>query len=311
METTVVVHMTECKPHSTVASARVARFISETLDVNLVDTKEKAEAYLSVHDKVGRIIIVNGPMAFCDFLVELASFVRIADKVVWVQQDYTIMPPAAVSNAESPFRKAFAEKQLRPIFWTTCKDNVRTEHDRYINWNQLTYDPKPLRTITDKTVLYYGAFRDKRLRSFTRFMKHPTYQLIISTTTLRAKKFRELGTGEVFVAPFDNVIIGAQSYASSLYIEDEKSHNSFHSPANRFYEMLSAGVPMFFDDLCTKMLKQAGITIPDKWLVGNGDDLAIKLDEANLTQMATEQRALWSKDYVGELRNRLLEIGNE
>lgn len=311
METTAVVHMTECKPHSTVASARVARFIKDTLDITLIDTKEVARDRIASCFFPERLIIVNGPMAFCDFLEELAVFVRAAKKVVWVQQDYTIMPPAAISNAESPFRKAFADKQLRPVFWTTCKDNVRTEHDRYINWNQLTYDPKEFVAPTIGRVLYYGAFREKRLRSFTRFMKDPLYPLEISTTTLRAKKFRELGTGEVFVKPFDNVIHEAQKYAASLYIEDEKSHNAFHSPANRFYEMLSAGVPIFFDDLCTRMLKSAGIHVPDKWCVGSASDLQNKFTTYDLDSMRKEQRELWHRDYVGELTNRLLEIGND
>ena len=152
METTAVVHMTECKPHSTVASARVARFIKDTLGVTLIDTKDVARDRIASCFFPERLIIVNGPMAFCDFLEELAVFVRAAKKVVWVQQDYTIMPPAAISNAESPFRKAFAERNLRPVFWTTCKDNVRTEYDRYINWNQLTYDPRELVAPTISSV---------------------------------------------------------------------------------------------------------------------------------------------------------------
>lgn len=306
----IVVHMTECKPHSTVASARVARFISETLSILLVDTGARAESVLGSNATINRLIIVNGPMAFCDFLEPLSRLVKKAMTVIWVQQDYTIMPPSADSKAESPFRKVFADRKLRPIFWTTCEHNIKTDQDKYINWNELTYRPQPILEEGVNKVLYYGAFREKRLESFNRFFRDPKYPLAISTTTLRSKKFRELGTGEVFVQPFDDVVVGARPYAASLYIEDERSHREFHSPANRFYEMLSAGVPMFFDHQCLPMLDKAGITVPDKWVVKDQAELSEKFGFLDKKAAAQEQRDMWSSDYVHHLKQRLKEIWN-
>lgn len=299
----IVVHMTECKPHSTVASARVARFISETIGVDLVDTKEKAEACVG---SVDTLIIVNGPMAFCDFLEALGALVTCANKVVWVQQDYAINPPAANSKAESPFRKAFADKKLRPVYWTTCKKNVVTPEDKYINWNQLTYDSSPFKIMKENRILYYGAFREKRISSFERFFKEPGIPLTISTTTLRRKKFEAMGINCKFVPAFENVIKDACHYDAAIYIEDDKSHKEFHSPANRFYEMLSAGVPIFFDVLSKSMLEEAGIVVPDKWLVKDGKELYQKYSVADLVGMRAEQRSMWEKDYVGELRQALI-----
>lgn len=303
-----VVHMTECKPESTIASAKVARFISTQLNIPLVDCMETAVEI----DTIDRLIIVNGPMAFCDFLPELAELVRIAKEVIWVQQDYTIMPPKADSEAESPFRKVFADRKLRPTFWTTCHENIRPgSKDKYINWNQLTYNLKPLHVATENRVLYYGAFREKRLQSFVRYFKDPAYPLAISTTTIRAKKFRALGTGEVFVPPFANVISGASRYAAALYIEDEKSHKAFHSPANRFYEMLSAGVPIFFDYECDVQLSNAGIHVPSAWKVSDNKDLAYKFAHTDLCEMRRAQRELWAKDYITDLSNQLMKAWND
>lgn len=300
-----VVHMTECKPFSTIASARVARFISEKLGIELIDTAMKA---VRADTNIEHLIIVNGPMAFCDFLEPLSQMVRNARKVVWVQQDYTINPPAASSKAESPFRKVFADRKLRPIYWTTCLNNVKEDSDRYINWNQLTYDPQPVRMMNENHVLYYGAFREKRIRSFERFFKDQNLPLAISTTTLRRKKFEAMGVRAKFVPPFDNVIHDACHFDAAIYIEDEKSHKEFHSPANRFYEMLSAGVPIFFDRLSVPMLAKAKIIVPEKWQVADGEDLYRKYTQADLVAMRQEQRALWQKDYVGELEKRLIEI---
>jgi hypothetical protein len=298
--------MTECKPNSTIASARVARFICDTLGLSLIDTKERAK------DKgpIEKLIIVNGPMAFCDFLPELATLVRRSKQVVWVQQDYTIMPPSANSNAESPFRKVFAELKLRPVFWTTCRNNVITEDDRYINWNQLTYDPHPFRMLSNNCVLYYGAFREKRQESFKRFFTG-TCPITVSTTTLRRKKFEAIGANVKFIKPFENVIKEACRFDAALYIEDERSHREFHSPANRFYEMLSAGVPIFFDIRSVKMLREANIIVPEKWQVENAADLEHMYRSTDLLAMRNEQRNLWTTDYVAELKSTLLEIYNE
>lgn len=295
----LVVHMTECKPHSTVASARVARFISETLGLLLVDTEERASALLKSNAGIERLIIVNGPMAFCSFLGPLSELVRKAQLVIWVQQDYTIMPPSSTSRAESPFRKVFADRKLRPIFWTTCEHNIRTSQDRYINWNSLTYAPLEIvPPDPDRFLLYYGAFREKRIPSFKRFFSCPRpYPLRISTTITRSKKFCELiGLGEVYVQPFPDVISGAKGYSASLYIEDERSHSEFHSPANRFYEMLSAGVPLLFDHLCLPMLSKAGIEVPDQWAVVGKDELSEKFSQIDKVTTAQEQRRLWHDD---------------
>ena len=303
-----VVHMTECKPHSTIASVKVARFISDTLGIELVDTSEKAK---SAEQKIKHLIIVNGPMAFCDFLEPLSVMVWNAENVIWVQQDYTISPPSAHSKAQSPFRKVFADRMLRPMFWTTCKNNVKELGDKYINWNQLTYEPMSFRMMKDNHVLYYGAFREKRIKSFERFFLEENLPLTISTTTLRRKKFEALGVRANFVPPFENVIREACHFDAALYIEDEKSHKEFHSPANRFYEMLSAGVPIFFDIESVPMLKQAGIYVPEKWCVKNGADLYQKYMQEDLITMRQEQRVMWDKDYVSELKQRLLEIWKE
>lgn len=302
-----VAHMTECKPGSTIASARVARFISDTLSIPLIDTGAKTKDI----GEIDRLIIVNGPMAFCDFLPELAELVRRTEEVIWVQQDYTIMPPKPVSDAQSPFRKVFADRRIRPTFWTTCSDNILLPRDRYINWNQLTYEQKPFRIATENSVLYYGAFREKRIKSFDRYFREPMYPLSISTTTLRAKKFRELNTGEVFIPPFNSVINEAGRFAAALYIEDEKSHSSFHSPANRFYEMLSAGVPMFFDSLCVPQLEKAGISVPLAWWVSSNKELSSKFANWDLGEMRRAQRDLWAMDYVANLTDQLLKAWND
>lgn len=308
----LVVHMTPCKPNSTIASARVARFIVNTLAeerFNLVDTRELAQTMIDMGAPLKNLIIVNGPMAFCDFLPEIAVLVKMADTVVWVQQDYTITPPSSDSKAESPFRKVFAELNLRPIYWTTVKKNVQTIADCYINWNQLTWDPQPYPELSeDPTLFYYGAYREKREKDFLKYFCTSQYEVKVSTTPIRGKKFKAVNDDIAIVPPFTS-LGEIPSCRATLYIEDERSHREFHSPANRFYEMLSAGIPIFFDAKTLPMLKEADIIPRAEWVVHNATELAEGMKSKHkMGIMLRDQRVMWADNYIHALRQRLLHI---
>lgn len=306
----IVAHMTKCSANSTVASARVARFLVHTLgdytEISLVDDSASAEDAVMINGSIEHLFIVNGPMAFCDFLPALADLVRRARRVVWVQQDYTLFPPSPNSKAESPFRKVFADLALRPIYWTTVRKNLLTPYDQYVNWNQLTYDPQPLRDLPREPVLmYYGAYREKREPMFKKYLADAPYPVHVSTTTLRGKKFKALDDNIRIVPPFSDLGSVPMGMAT-LYIEDPLSSREFHSPANRFYEMLSAGLPLFFDQSSLAMLAQAGIHPKASWVVNSKEDLRRAMQCMNLYDMRREQRQLWHKDYVSQLRNEVL-----
>lgn len=307
----IVVHMTPCKPNSTIASARVARFICDTLGFDLVDTAGKAEDAVMLNSSIDHLFIVNGPMAFCDFLPALADLVRRAKKVIFVQQDYTIMPPSATSKAESPFRRVFAELNLRPIFWTTVEKNVQRPMDRYINWNQLTYNPQTFKSIpSHRGLLYYGAYREKREVMFRKYFKNAPYEVQISTTALRGKKFKALDEKIIIIPPFEGIEFMPNACAS-IYIEDALSSREFHSPANRFYELLSAGIPIFFEASSLNMLGKASIVPDPDWVVKCPQELYRKMNTLDLDVMRRKQCELWDADYVGQLRQRVLDLWAE
>jgi hypothetical protein len=306
----IVAHMTECKETSTIASARIARFIEQILpEFKLVDTKMKAIQPSLHHAKIHNLIIVNGPMAFCDFLPELADFVERAEKVIWVQQDYTIMPPSKFSNALSPFRKVFNDKNLRPDFWTTVQRNVIETNDRYINWNMLTWDLFPMKVLAKKpTLMYYGAYREKREKDFIRYFgKGVDYKVSISTTPVRIKKFTLINKDIKFFPTFKS-IDQMPECSASIYIEDPRSSEEFHSPANRFYELLSAGIPILFDSGSLAMLKKAGIIPHKNWVVSSKEDVAYALKTLDLSSVQQKQRDMWAKDYKQQLKDDLLKL---
>lgn len=300
----------KCSADSMIASVRISRFISETLDVPLVWDESIADEPLDV------LIIVNGAYAFAGntLLAALGTAIESASRVVWGQNDYTIIPPKDESGAVSPFRAAFRTRHaqgMSPVdYWTTIKTmttpgRAPTGHiigpeSIYVNWNALTFDPTyaPIddKRASEGNLLYYGAFRKDRARYFTRYFTEPQAPTVISCPN---KKF------EYFAAPLikhESRIIGNMSpylarHGLGLYLEDVKSHSEFHSPANRFYEMLSAGLPMVFQPEATKMMSRAGYDVDD-YVVWNANDIPKAMDQR--VMIGAEQRDRWRRKAVVE-----------
>ena len=95
-------------------------------------------------------------------------------------------------------------------------------------------------------------------------------------------------------------------FAATVYIEDQHIHTHYNSPANRFYECLSAGVAMFFDESTSNTMKTA--------FPGKGDYLFPVVNSAEevlealptYEQIAHEQRDLFKHDYLTELDDQTI-----
>lgn len=299
---------------STVASVRIARFISKELDIPVYDDET-----IAIH-QWDILIIVNGAFAFCKCLPALANAIRRAKRVIWVQNDYSIIPPLPVTGAHSPFRRAVQQRielgRAPMDYWTTVKpvdgktlyrgrdSNIDlTADSAYINWNALTALKTPLECAPGhKDLYYYGAFRAGRLKAFDRYFLKPRTNVTISSTSKKfaaryADIFHDPGIsdrGEFYTT--------LNAHGLGLYIEDVKSHTEFHSPANRFYEMLSAGLPMVFEPESQRMLRAAGFDV--KEYIAK-DERAVKRHMAWREDIAAAQRADWWMPFKQDLRKKL------
>ncbi len=285
-------------PGSTVASSRIALFLAGELRAPLYYDAQVQ------HLRARTLFIVNGAFAFCNCLPQLAQAILQAENIVWVQNDYTIAPPKATSAGESPFRAAFrlrAQRGQPPMdFWTTVRAlQSATPNSRYVNWNSLTWDPQPLHPPVEKhTLFYYGAHRAGRVPYFERYLNTPgavvssTAGAKFAATCPKARLLGGVGGAAFYPA------LGA--HALGLYIEDERSHHHFHSPANRFYEMLSAGLPMVFQPQATAMLAEAGFDVEAYTAEDGAAALALTGRRA---KWQAAQRAAWGTDYAGLLRS--------
>jgi len=279
-------------PGSIIASARIATHLSDLLGAKIHADEHVADG------PTDTLIIVNGAYAFTGNVIlgALASAIEEADKIIWVQNDFTIIPQKHTGAATSPFRKAFRLRHERgkgaPIYWTTVKNMSRPglsrsghligDCSRYMNWNALAMLDDPTvsgevdrRPYRDRMV-YYGSFRKTRKPYFDRYFMDPATKTTISSPT---KKFEaEYLSPKVTHAPkFRELYTDLNLYGLGLYIEDQKSHDEYHSPANRFYEMLSARVPMVFQPESRGMLKLAGYDV-SPWVVHSSKDIENAMD---------------------------------
>lgn len=258
-------------PTSMIASCKIAVMLYERTKIDVVWDESIAD------DPLDLLIIVNGAFAFAGNkkLAALGSAVERAERVVWVQNDYTIIPPKHTGNAESPFRLAFRkrhENEMSPVdFWTTVQcmstpglttsGHLAGPGSRYVNWNALRMREEMVtsRDCDDDFLLYYGAYRKGRERYFKSYLTTDKVDVIVSSPS---KKFEREFPEIVSMPALGDLHSFLRGHGGlGLYLEDRRSHREYHSPANRFYEMLSAGMPIVFQPEAWRTMKKAGYDV--------------------------------------------------
>lgn len=250
-------------PDGSLANARTATFLSDTLKSPLICGPEIQDA-----TDLDVLFLVAGVFMYCRVLPQVAKAIESAKHLVWVQNDYTIRPPLADGNAESPFRFAFRKRRMEGKsdvnYWTTMlKASQLTPASAYINWNAMAFEPELVPTTPmerQQAVIYYGADRAQRQIYFDRYFRNQEAPLVISSFQKSMGRFAD--DADVIPAwrrtEFHDKLRG---YEMGLYLEDKTSHREFTSPATRFYEMLSCGVAMVFQPEAIPMLAHAGYAV--------------------------------------------------
>jgi hypothetical protein len=288
---------------SMVASTKVARFIRDTLDIPLI-----WDGSIGDYTNLDALLIVNGAYAFCSHLEPLSHAILGAKKIIWIQQDYSIVPPINNGQAESPFRRAFVMRREQGKshleYWTTCaKESKATQLSSYINWNCLSMHEKPYKRAYMKhdDLVYYGSFRAGRKAYFDTYFKNPKYPVTISSPSKKFEKEYISPLIEHCGAETDNLVQWLSQHGMGLYLEDRKSHREYHSPPNRFYEMLSAGLPMVFQQEAGPTLRTAGYADIDRYTVGKPLDIQRKMEAREV--IGKEQADKWFAKAVAERQN--------
>jgi len=286
---------------SPLSSVKMTKAINEVLGLKMYGD-------VDVEEVDGTLIYVNGPNAWNHKATHALMEAMIKCRtLVFAENDYAITRPRMIGHANDDFGSAWwrRAKTGRPpaVFWSTVKSKAgqRVHHPQsYVNWNMLTmsYDFKPAeRRTVRRDLLYYGSYRPNRRAAFERYLIGAEIPITIAARKKAADQFATLYDDQV---PDNVTLVDAipeigfldelTKHGLGLYIEDERSHWEFHSPANRFYEMLSAGLPMVFQPEARKMLGEADLNVT-KYVV---EDVA-SLTKAmrNRFKIAEEQQRQW------------------
>lgn len=296
-----IIHFTKCSDRTTLASAKIAKFLQDETGYFLIDNKDSLKAVT----KIKTILIVNSPIAFCDFRLELIELLKNScseqTKIIWIQNDFAIAIPSLISKNCS----------ITEV-WTTIQNNPKMKYPvKYINWNAVTFKPIPnLKPIKERKqgLFYYGAYRQGRILDFKKYLDSDKYPVFVSASTQAIFKFSQEFPSAKCFKPF-NSIKQIQDFSATLYIEDEYSHNIYTSPANRFYECLSAKVPMAFDVKTTGTFAKAGFKLQKNWIVNSKED--IKLFIKNSEKILTEQLQYFKDLFFIELKISLKKLIKE
>lgn len=287
---------------STLISGKIAELLADLTGAKLCDRGIDDQVY-------DRIFVVNSPSAFCGWIQDAADAVGRAKEVVYVMNDYLCYP-------FTQMRRALGDRKIE--CWSTLDEHPaphrktmqNLQFTQYVNWNALTWDPQPLREPKWEGLFYYGAFRLSRLDLLKKYLLGDVpYQVHISGCGRKAMRgFFEENPGIWEYPPMKNPFENIGDFQATVYIEDKTSRQIFTSPANRFYECASAGIPIFFDSQC--LLNVCEEVDPGEWTVNSAEEVsAVLRDPEKLYAMRHEQADHFRRrDYRQEVLDKLKEI---
>ena len=237
------------------------------------------------------------------------------EKLVVLMDDYTAPPASQIFNAV---------RGKENIMVTTVPEILEVKsHLRKYNWatkaiyanlNALSWDPRPLiRNPPVEGLVYYGMFRDGRAEAFETYLGTESsnwYETAVSASRRAMSKFWDINP-MIDDFPKSKDLVGfLQDFEFTIYLEDKFSSENYTSPANRFYECASAGVPLFFDECCLATFEKVGIKISD-YLVTGPEDIFNHVCDAR-DEIAEEQRLLWGgRDYKQEATEAFRAVLNQ
>ena len=281
--------------NSVIASSKIANFLSSKFDIPIYgkhnyrtyDIKRKLDFTFLMNSGFG--CVLDSPKEY--FGTWIPEVVKKSNNPIYVTNDYKLLYPCGHTRDINP---------KKYIYWSTIADyNGRLcKNLIYVNWNKLSYDPLPLRKEYEfDKCIYWGAYRLHRVNYFKEYLNNK--KVTISTSKRAEKGFVEVCPEAKIVRNFERLYSSIRRYACTIYLEDYTK--KYCSPANRFYEAISAGVPMFFQAESVNHMKTAGYDVR-KYVVNNKKELLNKIK--NSGEVMKEQ-SLWRRDYIKELNEEV------
>ena len=175
---------------------------------------------------------------------------------------------------------------------------------RFINLNALIFNPI-LPNKQKKSCVYYGSFRKDREPSFRKYLKG---DVIVSTHSKNREKFQKIGVLGPFIDRINWSGDALMGFKTSLYIEDEITHQSYNCLANRFYECLNYNVLPLFDASCENTIALSGYDVPNYFIINDERSVTELTEDTPVSYQDYLQR--WKEKAAMEKRNVLTSIAS-
>jgi len=287
-------------------SHTIAKFVSAQLDEPIIWNDDIAKGDSDV------LFIIAGGMPFCGHLPALGKAVLQAKEIIYCTNDYkTTKLPDADTKAKTPFRASFRLRRKRgmnlPQRWSTIAGD-----DAYVNWNALAWEPNFKWKYNRKyaPLLYYGSWRKNRIPYFDLYFKDPPVFTVISNNSGRFEEaYPKCEHLKSLPRENGSIVSALSNFGAGLYIEDPFMHGKFQSLACRFYEMLSAGLPIIFHAPCLPMLKEAGLNVKQNMLTHSPTDMnQLMMRRNSIAKDQAEWRHDFHKDTITQFQKALASI---
>lgn len=221
-------------------------------------------------------------------------------KLFHITNEYNLGEPRALWMGVKEGRRYEVIANHQPKVSKIVQKYVNDWH--FVNLNTLIFNPI-LPNKQKSGCVYYGSFRKDREVSFRKYLKgHVT----ISTHQKNREKFQNIGVNGPFVDRINWSKDGLMDYKTSLYIEDEITHNNYNCLANRFYECLNYNVLPLFDAACKNTIALSGYDVADYFIVDDESSVTALTEDPPVSYQDYLQR--WKEKASKEKQNILTSI---
>lgn len=289
----IVINASKCTETSITASSKIATWIASLVGARLVDDKKLANMALGY--EIDRAFVINANYAFCDFRNEMKALAHKAKEVIWVGNDYVLTICGQLhSLRKSPKFRRFAQ----------YSNTDKLPNHVYMDFNKLLHWNGQKRDFSHAGMFYYGAYRPDRINSFQHWFRENLVDVHVSTSVRNAENFHSINRKMKIYKGDKDIRKVLPLFQSSIYIEDDATHKTLMTPANRFYEVIGAKVLLLYDVKSKNTLEAAGYW-HDDFAVASQQDVHDKLK--NWENLREKQIQMFEgRDFKAELQEEFL-----
>lgn len=223
-------------------------------------------------------------------------------KLFHITNEYNLGEPRALWMGVKEGRRYEVIANHQPKVSKIVQKYVNDWH--FVNLNTLIFNPI-LPNKQKSGCVYYGSFRKDREVSFRKYLKgHVT----ISTHQKNREKFQNIGVNGPFVDRINWSKDGLMDFKTSLYIEDEITHENYNCLANRFYECLNYNVLPLFDAACKNTISLSGYDVADYFIIDNESSVRELTEDLPVSYQDYLQR--WKETAAREKKYVLTKISS-